>query len=87
MNNVRQDLGLLLDQASRSAFVEVKSNKPNFTITLDEEFSIFMNKTEEKLLRLIKDLRLSKEDVAMLLIDNNEMYRRVAQRYLEDINE
>jgi len=85
MNNVRQDLGLLLDQASRSAFVEVKSNKPNFTITLDEEFSIFMNKTEEKLLRLIKDLRLSKEDVAMLLIDNNEMYRRVAQRYLEDI--
>ena len=85
MSKIRQDLSLLLDQASRSAFVEVKSNKPNFTITLDEEFSIFMSKTEEKLLRLIKDLRLSKEDVAMLLIDNNEMYRRVAQRYLEDI--
>jgi hypothetical protein len=83
MNNLSK-LALLLNEAGRSAFDEI-SAKCKTPLLLDDEYTLFINKIEENLLRLMKDLKLSKEETAMLLIDDSRIYRNVAQKYLEGL--
>ena len=48
------------------------------------ELSMVCN-VEQKLLRVLRDRKYTKEQLALLLLDPKEIYRTVAEKYLKEI--
>jgi len=95
---LKNDLDKMLDEISRPAFDDLmksfrsleRAPLPGHAQTLHVDFlhREFMNKTEAKLLQMLRDFNYTKEQAALLLIDEREIYRRVAKTYLDEfINE
>lgn len=98
MNLDKKELDELLDEVSKPAFEDMirtlkalEKADPYVPfdierVEIDYQHRVFMNKTEEKLLRLLKDFKYTREQAAILLIDEREIYRKVAKKYLEELD-
>lgn len=93
MNDLsKEQLDLLLDEASKPAFdkmtrlVGLFSGAATHKKFLDEQYYIMMDEIEIRLLDMFRAFDLSKEKLALLLLDEKPIYRRIAKARLDEIS-